>query len=170
VFDPDLESIVKQFGEKIHTEIVTNGDPLNEKMISELYDAGLDMLIVSLYDGPHQIDEFKDLFSAVGIGEEKYVLRDRWYDIEEDYGVKLTNRSGTVKVGNQQEVDPTKPCYYTHYSMMVDWNGDVNLCVQDWNKKVKFGNLYSKSLLEVWKSHNNDFEYKFPNLTFLFQS
>ena len=154
LLNPDIQSIIRQFGKKIHTEVVTNGDPLNEKMISGLYDSGLDVLIVSLYDGPHQIEQFKDLFSAVGIGEEKYMLRDRWYDVEEDYGVKLTNRSGTVKAGNQQTVDPMKHCYYTHYSMMVDWNGDVMLCVQDWNKKVKFGNLNSSSLLEVWKSHN----------------
>ena len=154
LLNPDIQSIIRQFGKKIHTEVVTNGDPLNEKMVSGLYDSGLDMMIVSLYDGPHQIEQFKDLFSAVGIGEEKYMLRDRWYDVEEDYGVKLTNRSGTVKAGNQQTVDPMKPCYYTHYSMMVDWNGDVMLCVQDWNKKVKFGNLNSNSLLEVWQSHN----------------
>ena len=154
LLNPDIQSIIRQFGKKIHTEVVTNGDPLNEKMVSGLYDSGLDMMIVSLYDGPHQIEQFKDLFSAVGIGEEKYMLRDRWYDVEEDYGVKLTNRSGTVKAGNQQTVDPMKHCYYTHYSMMVDWNGDVMLCVQDWNKKVKFGNLNSNSLLEVWQSHN----------------
>ena len=154
LLNPDIQSIIRQFGKKIHTEVVTNGDPLNEKMISGLYDSGLDVLIVSLYDGPHQIEQFKDLFSAIGIGEEKYMLRDRWYDVEEDYGVKLTNRSGTIKAGNQQTVDPMKHCYYTHYSMMVDWNGDVMLCVQDWNKKVKFGNLNSNSLLEVWQSHN----------------
>ena len=27
-------------------------------------------------------------------------------------------------------------CYYTHYSMMIDWNGDVYLCTQDWQRKV----------------------------------
>jgi len=35
---------------------------------------------------------------------------------------------------------------------MIDWNGDVMLCVQDWNKKVKFGNLFSNSLLDSWNS------------------
>ena len=36
--------------------------------------------------------------------------------------------------------------------MVVDWNGDVLLCTQDWNKKVKFGNIYSNTLLESWQS------------------
>ena len=35
---------------------------------------------------------------------------------------------------------------------MIDWNGDVMLCVQDWNKKVKFGNLFSNTLLDSWNS------------------
>jgi radical SAM protein with 4Fe4S-binding SPASM domain len=37
--------------------------------------------------------------------------------------------------------------------MMIDWNGDVLLCVQDWNKRVKFSNLNSSSLKECWMSN-----------------
>jgi len=36
--------------------------------------------------------------------------------------------------------------------MTLDWNGDVLLCVQDWNKRVKLGNVYAQSLLDVWRS------------------
>ena len=45
-----------------------------------------------------------------------------------------------------------KPCFYTSYSMAVDWNGDVLLCVQDWNKKRKLGNIAYQSIEEIWKS------------------
>jgi len=94
------------------------------------------------------------MFTKAGLKEEQYVLRDRWYSIEEDYGVKLTNRAGAVKEGRQEAFDAKKPCYYTHYSLQVDWNGDVLLCVQDFNKKIKFGNLYGQSLFDIWKSSN----------------
>ena len=92
------------------------------------------------------------IFKEAKIPDDVYILRDRWYTIEEDYGVKLTNRAGVATEGYQSEVDLHKPCHYTLYSMMLDWNGDVMLCVQDWNKKVKMGNIAADSLLNVWKS------------------
>ena len=148
---PNIEKIINQFGD-INVEVVTNGDPLNKKMIKDLYDAGLNTLVTSMYDGPFQIDKFKKLFKDAGISEDKYVLRERWFGEDEDFGLLLTNRSGTVNGGNQPAVNPMKRCFYTHYSMVVDWNGDVLLCTQDWNKKVKFGNIYSNTLLESWQS------------------
>ena len=42
-------------------------------------------------------------------------------------------------------------CFYTHYSMMIDWNGDALLCCQDmYNRTVKFGNVKDKSLVDIW--------------------
>jgi radical SAM protein with 4Fe4S-binding SPASM domain len=150
----DIVKLVSVFGKEIHIELITNGDKLNETLLHELFGAGLDVILVSMYDGPHQVDYFKKMFTKAGLKEKQYVLRDRWYSINEDYGVKLTNRAGTVKEGYQSAPDQKRPCYYTHYSLQIDWNGDVMLCVQDFNKKIKFGNLYAQSLLEIWKSGN----------------
>ena len=94
---PDIVGLVKVFGQNIHTEMVTNGDKLQKELVQRLFDAGLDVLLVSLYDGPYQIDYFKEMFASAGIGEKQYILRDRWYSVEEDYGVKLTNRAGSVQ-------------------------------------------------------------------------
>ena len=148
----DIVNLVGVFGSDIHTELVTNGDKLSVGLAKELFAAGLGVLLVSMYDGPHQIDYFERMFKKVGIGSDKYVLRDRWYSVEADYGVKLTNRGGTVKEGCQEDVDENRYCYYTHYSLQIDWNGDVLLCVQDFNKKIKFGNIYAQLLMEIWKS------------------
>ena len=152
LLNPDIQSIIKEFGD-IYVEVITNGDSLNEEKITGLFESGLDTIVVSLYDGEFQIDKFHKLFKAAGISEEKYILRNRWFAEDVDFGVLLTNRSGKAKNGNQSEVDPMRACYYTHYQMMIDWNGDVMLCVQDWNKKVKFGNLFSNSLLDSWRSN-----------------
>ena len=32
------------------------------------------------------------------------ILRDRWYD-EKDYGLKLTNRTGTINIGDQEKIE-----------------------------------------------------------------
>ena len=132
--------------------MVTNGDKLTSKIAKDLFENGLDIIVVSMYDGPHQIEDFKKIFKDANIQDNLYILRDRWYTIEEDYGVKLTNRAGVATEGNQSLVDMYRPCNYPFYSVMLDWNGDVMLCVQDWNKKIKMGNIASDSLFDVWQS------------------
>lgn len=131
-------------------EIVTNGDALDAKLIRELDTAGCDYYVVSMYDGPHQTQQFIDVFAEAGCHD--YLLRDRWHKEEDGFGLKLTNRAGTVGVGQQDAIDTAHPCHYLTYQLTVDWNGDVLLCVQDWNKKVKLGNLHAQTMHEIWRS------------------
>ena len=52
----------RKFGDKkIHIEIVTNGDFLKPKLVSDLYSSGLKQLVISMYDGPEQIEYFNSL-------------------------------------------------------------------------------------------------------------
>lgn len=144
---------------KPRIEIVTDGDFLTPDKIRKLHEAGLDYFVVSLYDGEHQVAPMHERFKEAGLGPWQgenesrfYMLRDRWHSDADGYGLKLTNRAGMVSVGQQEPVDRTKPCHYLAYQLTVDWNGDVLLCVQDWNKRLKYGNLNSQSVLEVWRS------------------
>jgi len=148
---PNIVEVISSFGSDQHTEIVTNGDRLSVDVVTKLYDAGLKQLLISMYDGPHQVDKMEQIMKDAGVNEHQYVLRDRWHPVEEDYGLALTNRAGTVSKGNQTTIDSTRPCHYTHYSMQIDWNGDVLVCVQDWNKHIRFGNVNTQSLFEIWK-------------------
>ncbi len=145
-----LPLIVKKFGDKkIHIEIVTNGDFLKPKLISDLYSVGLKQLVVSMYDGPEQIEYFNNLFDECGIDEDLYTLRDRWYEEDEDYGLIYTNRAGSM--GEKLLSPHERPCYYPHYATYIDWNGDVLLCCQDmYNRTVKFGNVKDKPLFDIW--------------------
>ena len=156
-----LSDIVKKFGDRnIHTEIVTNGDFLKPKLISDLYSSGLKQLVISMYDGPEQIEYFNNLFDECGIDEDLYTLRDRWYDEEDDYGLIYTNRAGSM---GEELLSPEKrPCYYPHYAAYIDWNGDVLLCCQDmYNRTEIFGNVKDKPLLDIWVDKKlNDFRKK----------
>ncbi len=149
---PHFEDIIRVFPKRVRLELVTNGDKVSAKNFLDMYNAGIDHFVVSLYDGEHQLNEFKNIFAAASLNENTYTLRDRWYTSEDAYGLKLTNRAGVIDVGDQPEVKLTNPCYYPAYSMTLDWNGDALLCIQDWNKKVKFGNVGTQTLMEVWKS------------------
>lgn len=133
----------------IDVEIVTNGDQLTVDVVNKLYEVGTKHIQVSMYDGPQQVELFESIFSDVD--DEMYTLRDRWYGEDDDYGLCLTNRAGVMDMGSKL-IDTTRPCHYLAYSLMIDWNGDVLLCSQDWHKKRKFGNLTSSTLCDVWFS------------------
>ena len=66
----------------------------------------------------------------------------------EEYGLKLTNRTGTIDVGPQEEIGEHKTCFYPSYQALIDWNGDVFLCPQDWQRRVTMGNIMQKLFLK----------------------
>jgi len=149
---PEHLEIIRTLRGAHRLEIVSSGDRLTVQSIQDLSAAGIDCFIVSMYDGPEQREKFTKLFAEAGLGTDAYILRDRWHNSEDEYGLKLTNRAGLVNVGNQPEVDVGSACYYPSYSMVIDWNGDVLLCVQDWNKRVKAGNVFADSMWDIWTS------------------
>jgi len=148
----NFNDLVKIFSKVCNTEMTINGDFLTVNKIKKLINSGINKIVISLYDGVEQIDKFNKMFKEAGVNQDKYILRDRWYSADEDFGVKLTNRAGVISFGNQPKIDNNKPCYYPHYSMMIDWNGDCYLCTQDWTRRVKTGNLVYSSLIDVWQS------------------
>ena len=109
-------------------------------------------MVVSMYDGPEQIEYFTKLFDDSGIDNSKYILRDRWYKEDEEYGLILTNRAGTFSWNKKMGMN--KQCFYMHYSLQIDWNGDVLFCIQDiYGKTRTFGNVNTDSLLDIWTSN-----------------
>ena len=149
----EFYEIINKLGVVGGVEIITNGDLVNKKTLIKLFESKATKLIISLYDGPEQVIKFKALIKELNIPEDFVILRDRWYSDKIDYGVKLTNRVGTVSVGNQPDVkDYTKTkCFYTAYQMLIDWNGDVFLCPQDWQRRVTMGNMMQENIFDIWK-------------------
>ncbi len=148
----DIEYIVKKLSKVADIEIVTNGDPLNHKMIYKLYKANAARLLISMYDGPEQIQKFKNMIQKSGVPEDFIILRDRWYAKTENFGVKLTNRAGTIKTGNQIKNGVHTICYYPSYQILIDWNGDVFLCPQDWQRRQTMGNIMQEEIFAIWNS------------------
>jgi len=44
-----------------------------------------------------------------------------------------------------------KPCALIWQKMVVDWDGDVVLCCDDWNHSTVLGNLKKQTIEEIWK-------------------
>ena len=153
LLNKNIYKMIEILSDVCQVEVTTNGDPLNEKVIRRLINSGISKIVVSLYDGPEQIDHYNNLFLKAEAPKKKFVLRDRWYKIDDGYGLMLTNRAGTLNFKNKNLPENIEnKCFYTHYSMMIDWNGDVFLCTQDWNRKIKSGNISEDKLIDIWNS------------------
>ena len=148
----DINLICKQLSKVSYVEVVTNGDALTPKQIKELYVNNVNKLLVSMYDGKHQVKEFERMIEESKVPKDFVILRDRWYDSKKDYGLKLTNRTGTISIGNQEEVGKYKKCFYPSYQFLIDWNGDVFLCPQDWQRRVTMGNMMQEHIFDIWTS------------------
>ena len=146
----DINIISKKLSEVAFVEIVTNGDPLTPKKIRELYENNANKLLISMYDGKHQIDKFNKMTKESGVPDDFVILRDRWHGSEKDFGLKLTNRTGTISIGDQEEVGKYTKCFYPSYQFLIDWNGDIFLCPQDWQRRVTMGNMMQEHVFDIW--------------------
>lgn len=146
----DLLYITKQLSQVSTVEIVTNGDVLTSEYLTKLYKSNVSKVLISMYDGPEQIPIFNEMIHSSGVPKSFTILRDRWYDENKDFGVKLTNRTGTVNIGNQVKNDTYTVCYYPSYQFLIDWNGDIFLCPQDWQRRITMGNMMQESLFNIW--------------------
>tara|TARA_B100000945_G_scaffold317837_1_gene321440 strand:- start:714 stop:1616 length:903 start_codon:yes stop_codon:yes gene_type:complete len=141
----------RKLAEASFVEVVTNGDTLKPKTINKLFNSNVNKLLISLYDGPKQLKKFKDMAREAKVPDDFVILRDRWHGADKDYGLKLTNRTGTINIGKQDKIGTFTFCNYPSYSVLIDWNGDVFLCPQDWQRKVTTGNIMKNDFFDIWK-------------------
>jgi radical SAM protein with 4Fe4S-binding SPASM domain len=144
----------KRYCSRVRIETVTDGDFVTPSKLRSLFGAGLDTLLISMYDGPYQVELFEGMMAEAGLSDTQVVLRRRWLPPEEHYGITLSNRAGMVEipeVGVGPLKEPLKrPCFYPFYQILIDYDGAVLLCPHDWGKKLILGNLHRQSLMEVW--------------------
>jgi radical SAM protein with 4Fe4S-binding SPASM domain len=155
LLNPNFKRIVSTFKQGLPRAVVecnTNGDRLTKEVVEDLFTRKLDYLYINLYDGPEQIEHFEPMLVNVDRDKVKY----RAHYSEEDYGLFINNRSGTIDWLNIDNEDITKlqgkRCHYPFYKMFVDWNGDVLFCSNDWGKEHVVGNLLQQDIREVWLS------------------
>lgn len=155
-FPAIIRAIRKRLPENV-IETNSNGDRLNAAKIRELFEAGLTYLYVNLYDGPEQRPHFEAMFAEAGIDPQFYKLRPHWMGAMESYGLTLNNRSGTLNQPEIGVVPLDKPienrCFYPFYKMLVDWNGDVLFCSNDWGREIVVGNVMKQRIDEIWLSN-----------------
>ena len=142
---PQFLDIVKLLsGYKL--EVITNGDSIlkNKLSIDEIYNAGVDKLLISDYDRNPIWEDYTKKYLDL-------IVRDRYddgSDVYEEYD--FNNRGGTLWELNKSN---NSPCYLPSYKTIIDWNGDLVLCCNNWINKKVFGNIHSSSSIsDIWMS------------------
>tara|TARA_B100000941_G_C28488984_1_gene546718 strand:- start:932 stop:1810 length:879 start_codon:yes stop_codon:yes gene_type:complete len=150
----DLINIINTLGEIGGVELITNGDLINEEKISNLFNSKLSQVLISMYDGPEQRIKFEKIMKSADIPNNFVTLRERWHT-DQNYGLgDISNRGGTLKVDIDEEtkkLNKTKKCFYTAYQTTIDWDGNLYICPNDWNRKISMGNLMQTDFFEIWK-------------------
>ena len=167
LLDKRIYKHIKDIREKLpkaNLEIITNGDPLNDKRALKLFEAGISVLLISVYDGPKEAENFLKMMKRINIDKSRYVIRNRYYGEDKDFGITLSNRAGNLN-NAEFKIEPLKEslkmkCTYPSYTFFIDYNGDVLMCSHDWGKKMIMGNVKNNSIKEIWTSKKFDFARK----------
>jgi MoaA/NifB/PqqE/SkfB family radical SAM enzyme len=136
-----LDSIIKILRKSTaRIELITNGELLTSKKIQEYFSNGLDFLSVSVYEEQF-VTRVKDLLSD--LNENQFLVRDRWLG-----KIKVVDRKNIISRDNM--IQKQSPCWLPSYKMIINYNGDVMLCCNDWTRTNIFGNILTENLWNIW--------------------
>lgn len=144
--------IIKLFSNRFFTSMVSNGDKfLSGKIqMEEVIESGLSSLIVDCYDG---LEHYKKIEKLLAPYSDKINLKirntfdDGSSDLFSEHN--FNNRGGIL--GGVKSLQ--RPCNLPMYKVVVDWNGDVILCCNDWARKEKgLGSILSEDFSKLWTS------------------
>lgn len=102
----------------------------------------INLVLVELEENKNEIKQFykewKDKVDSINIIN----MRNWANDIQ---------KAGTKESFHFNKKLKRKPCALIWLKMVVDWNGDVVLCCDDWNHSTILGNLKKQTIEEIWK-------------------
>ena len=146
LLNSDLEKLVEYAARclsGVDHVIYSNGDLLTAERAASLFDAGVTKFVVTDHGG-------KELTEPVRRAKRRpRILPSRIQFRRYTPDTALFNRGGLVKVENQRKL---KYCAYPAYEMIIDVDGNVILCCNDYYASHQFGNVMQTPILEIWHS------------------
>lgn len=123
-------------------ELITNGELLSKEKVKDLFLAGLDVINISVYEeqyASHAASLVEDLEPS------QWLIRNRYLG-----EIELVNR---IEIRNGLAQNKKDPCWLLAYKMLINHNGDVMLCCNDWTRKNIYGNIYKTNLWDIWTNN-----------------
>jgi len=178
---PRLVEMVAYAKEKGIKEVsfISNGRLLDHSLAKGLIEAGLDYITISI-DGlkehynrlrkPNTFDDvteklrnFYDLKNKIGNGFPRLKIQAIWTYMKDDPATYYRHfKDITDKINFDPENDyalreiPQEEefvCQYPWQRITITWNGEIPLCISDWNLHTKIGDLREQTIREVWHGH-----------------
>lgn len=141
---PDLPRFLQRLRSVEQATIIinTNGDLLSPPLLEQI-DPWVDRLAISLYDGPQQEQELRELVAKSRFQVMQVEYRDRSSDL------RFVNNRGGALPGSSRRVHSI--CYYPYYCMYLDYTGEVLFCPHNARKLNALGNLSGRSIGDIWE-------------------
>ncbi|OGI02177.1 MAG: hypothetical protein A2Y25_04880 [Candidatus Melainabacteria bacterium GWF2_37_15] len=135
----DYVKKTKQALPDAQTEIFTNGILLSEARLDSLRESGVDKFIVTQHSKNGFITRLGD------ISDEKLKGVSVRYGDE----LSLSNRGGTlINIAPPRK----QPCSRPSETMVIDVDGNVFVCSDDYYKREKMGSVKTSSIKDIWLS------------------
>ena len=102
LLDKNIFNLIKIAKTKLpgsNIELVTNGDVLNLLRLKKLFTSGLNKILISAYDGKKEADKLEEICIKAKLTSNQFIVRHRYLNESQDFGITLSNRSGSMKNG-----------------------------------------------------------------------
>jgi radical SAM protein with 4Fe4S-binding SPASM domain len=152
----DLIKYTRQKLPKAHIVIFTNGDVLDYLLYRTLVAAGVDYFQISQHSkemGENIKDLFNNIDNATKRKRIKYVNMYKKKD--------LINRGGLINLPKQNPIKMFIKKIYRWYkpvcfvdAITIDYEGNCVLCCNDYLSSVKFGNVKTENIVDIWNKEN----------------
>ena len=128
--------------------LFTNGDYLTAENIPELFHLELDRIHISLHNEKIQ-ERIKKLLPALPKNLLKKIDVKSYFNAEEP----MSNRGGLINIqeDNFKLIDYNPGCYMIAF-MVVNWEGKVVLCCNDFHAKHVLGKVESRPIRQIWQN------------------
>lgn len=109
----------------------------------EVYIKTVDAAIKSKQDEELFYKEFGDISDRIFI-EHVIPIWTGYEEINDDFKIENVGVHG-------HEVKAVEICPFPFYSFVVNPDGEITVCCNDWERKISMGNAFEESVVDVWR-------------------
>lgn len=173
----DMAGYAKQKGIK-EVSFLTNGLMIDEAYAKRLAQIPVDYISFSIdglyedYEAIRKPSTFKGILNrlkylkevrdSIGKGYPRIKVNtvwtkikdciDEYYDIFSPLADIISFNPDYDYSEKSLEIDPMHVCQYPWQRLTIKWNGDVPMCISDWDSEVIIGSIRKSSIYGIWHS------------------